>query len=309
MTLLYLSSPERGVIWREAFARAMPELTFVDGIEALANPADVRFIATWNAPSNIAQTYPNLEAILSVGAGVDQFNLSTLPAHVDVIRMVTPGLAQMMGDYTAMGVLAMHRDLPRHLSQQRAGQWSISPSVPARHRRVGVLGLGVLGQAALAALSPFGFPLAGWSRSLKDIAGVETFAGVDGLAGFLARSDILVCLLPLTDETRGILDAELFAMLPKGARLVHAGRGEHLDHGALLAALDSGQLEAAMLDVTAPEPLPLGHPFWTHPKVMLTPHIATFTDFEEGAICAIDSIQRHAAGLPIAGKVDRFRGY
>lgn len=309
MTLLYLSSSERGTIWRERFAREMPELAFVEGAEALNDPADVRYIATWDAPPDIAQTYPNLEMLLSVGAGVDQFDLTDLPAHVDVVRMVTPGLVQMMGDYVTMGVLAMHRDLPRHAQQQRDQKWSSAPLVMTHQRRVGVLGLGLLGQAALAALAPFGLPLAGWSRSQKDIDGVDTFAGPNGLEDFLARTDILVCLLPLTDETRGILNADLFAALPKGARLLHAGRGEHLDHDALLAALDSGQLEAAMLDVTDPEPLPQGHPFWSHPKIMLTPHIATFTDFEEGAICAIDSIKRHIAGLPIAGKVDRSRGY
>lgn len=309
MTLLYLSSPERGQIWREIFARDMPELTFVEGVEALNDPADVRFIATWDAPENITQTYPNLEMLLSVGAGVDQFNLTDLPEHVKIVRMVTPGLAQMMADYAAMGVLALHRDLLHHTLQQRAGQWSSGPSVMTRHRRVGVMGLGLLGQAALAALAPFGFPLAGWARSPKDIDGVETFAGPEALTDFLARTDILVCLLPLTGETRNILNTDLFAALPKGARLLHAGRGEHLDHDALLAALDSGQLGGAMLDVTNPEPLPDGHPFWTHPKMMLTPHIATFTDFQEGAICAIDSIRQHINGLPIAGMVDRSRGY
>lgn len=309
MTLLYLSSPERGQIWRDIFARDMPEVAFVEGTGAVQDPADVRFIATWNAPENIAQTYPNLEVLLSVGAGVDQFALTQLPEHVKIVRMVTPGLAEMMADYAAMGVLAMHRDLPRHVRQQRDGQWLCGPSMMARHRRVGVMGLGLLGQAALAALAPFGFPLAGWSRSAKDIDGVETFAGHDGLADFLVRTDILVCLLPLTDETRNILNADLFASLPKGARLVHAGRGEHLDHDAMLAALDNGQLEGVMLDVTNPEPLPQGHPFWTHPKVMLTPHIATFTDFREGANCAITSLRRHINGLPIEGQVDRSRGY
>lgn len=309
MTLLYLSSPERSIIWREIFARQMPELTFIEGIEALNDAADVRYIATWDAPPDIAKTYPNLEVLLSVGAGVDQFDLSDLPENVNVIRMVTPGLAQMMGGYVTMGVLAMHRDLPRHAQQQQAQKWPSGPTVMTRQRRVGVLGLGLLGKAALTALAPFGFPLAGWSRALKDIDGVETFAGPDGLADFLTRTDILVCLLPLTDETRGILNADLFAALPKGARLVHAGRGEHLDHDALLAALDSGQLDGAVLDVTDPEPLPQGHPFWAHPKIILTPHIATFTDFEEGAICAVDSIRRHIAGLPIAGKVNRSKGY
>jgi glyoxylate/hydroxypyruvate reductase A len=266
----------------------------------------VRYLVTWTAPERLAETYPNLRLVFSVGAGVDQFDLAALPPGVGVVRMLEPGLAEQMREYVTLGVLALHRDLPLYLDNQRARRWQAAANRPAAERRVGVMGLGTLGQAALAALTPFGFPLAGWSRSAKAIPGVDCFTDLDA---FLARTDILVCLLPLTPETTGLLDARLFARLPEGARLLHAGRGRQLDQAALLAALDSGRLAAAMLDVTDPEPLPAEHPLWVHPQVILTPHVACQTRAEDGAAHVIAGIRADRAGTPAPGLVDRERGY
>jgi len=208
-----------------------------------------------------------------------------------------------------MSVLALHRDLPTYIRQQREGRWAAHRVYPASKRRVGVLGLGVLGCAVLDQLRTLGFQLAGWSRTRRQIDGVACYAGREELPAMLAGTDILVCLLPLTQETRGILDAKLFQHLPRGVSLVHVGRGAHLDHQALLDALESGGLSSAVVDVTDPEPLPAGHPFWAHPKILLTPHIASMTQPETAVEQVLDNIRCHQAGAPLMGLVDRSRGY
>lgn len=305
MALLYLSSPERGAIWKRLLSDALPEVPFLDGADAVQDPEAVRFVACWIAPDDLFETYPNIELLISVGAGVDQFNFDTLPDHVQVVRMITPGIRDMIREYVTLGVLALHRDLPLYLDQQRHGNWRASRVQLARRRRVGVMGLGQLGSAALDALAPFSFQLSGWSRSRKEIAGVQTFAGTKELPAFLAQADITVCLLPLTPDTQSILNYGTFAQMPKGAALVHCGRGAHLDHDAVLAALNSGQLSSVMLDVTDPEPLPKGHPFWSHPGIILTPHVASETDFEEGALFCVEAITAHLAGAPVPGLVNK----
>lgn len=214
-----------------------------------------------------------------------------------------------MADYVTMATLMLHRDIPRYVDQQRNRDWTPIRVWPASRRRVGIMGLGVLGRAALAALAPFGFQLAGWSRSRHHIDGVTCHAGAEERAAFLARTDILVALLPLTEETRGVLDRDLFAQLPHGAALVNAGRGGHLVEADLLAALGTGQLSAAILDVTKSEPLPRDHALWRHPRVMLTPHIASMTQPETAALAVIDNIRRHRAGQAMVGVIDRRRGY
>lgn len=304
MAVLYLSDSLRGAVFQTAFAAALPDMPFHIG--QAPDPLAVRYLVTWTVPEDLAARFPNLRLIISVGAGVDQFDLAALPPEVGVVRMLEPGIPQQMQEYITLATLALHRDLPAYLGQQRAGLWQAGKNLPAAERRVGVMGLGQLGQAALTALQPFGFPLAGWSRSARQIDGVECFTD---LAAFLARTDLLICLLPLTAETEGMLNADLFAKLPRGARLVHAGRGKQLDHVALLEAMESGQISAAVLDVTAPEPLPADHPLWAHPRVILTPHIACQTRAVDGARHVIAAISADLAGQPVPGQIDRSRGY
>lgn len=306
-TFLYKADPVRGAEWADWFAQKAPHIDFRqwphDG-----DPAAVRYLAAWEPPADLSM-FPNLELIFSVGAGIDQFDFSTLPAGVPVLRMVEPGIIGGMVEYATLAVLSLHREWLAYRDQQRAGQWKALRVRPASSRRIGVLGLGVLAQAVLAQLRGFGFPCAGWSASQHNIAGVDCYAGAAALPEFLARTDILICLLPLTDATRAILDARLFAALPAGAALVNCGRGGHLVQDDLLAALDSGRLSAAVLDVCEPEPLPAGHPFWSHPNIMLTPHIASMTQPETAVDVVLENIRRHLAGEPLNGVVGRQRGY
>jgi len=225
------------------------------------------------------------------------------------VRMVEPGIVQGMVEYVTHAVLDLHRDMPAYRRAQQKRQWQPLPVHTAADCRVGVLGLGSLGQAVLAQLVAMGFDAAGWSRSRRDLPGVRCHAGADELGTFLARTQILVCLLPLTDATRGVLSEALFARLPPGASLVHVGRGPQLVAEDLLNALDAGQLAEAVLDVTDPEPLLESDPLWRHPRVRITPHIASMTQPQTAARVVIDNLRRHAQGEALVGLVDRARGY
>lgn len=308
MTLLYKSDPVRGAVWAELIAARMPALPFRIWPD-IGDPREVRYLAAWQPPEDLATRFPNLEVLFATGAGTDHFDFSLIPESLPVVRMVESGIIQGMVEYVTLAVLSIHRDWRRYLEQQREGQWQVHRVHPAASRRVGVLGLGVLGRAVLASLGGFGFSCAGWSRSQQEIDGVDCYDGADGLQQFLARTDILICLLPLTDSTRGILSKPLFDQLPQGATVINVGRGGHLVQDDLLRALEEGNVGKAILDVCEPEPLPPGHPFWSHPNVQLTPHIASMTQPETAVEAVLDNIRRHREGLPMNGLVDRARGY
>ncbi|WBU57765.1 2-hydroxyacid dehydrogenase [Paracoccus sediminicola] len=308
MSFLLLSQEDRVRVFRKVFARELPDLHFASD-PADVDPRQLRFLMAWQFPDDLARRYPNLELVLSTGAGIDQLIGAALPAGARLVRMVESGVASLVRDYVVMSVLALHRDLPGYLQQQRAQIWQTRDFVWADQRRVGFLGLGEMARGPIEVLRGMGFKLAGWSRSEKTIDGVETYAGPDGLDAMLAGTDILVCLLPLTAETRHILDARLFAKLPRGAGLVQAGRGGHQDQAALLAALDSGQLGAAFIDVAETEPLPKGDPLWSHPRVILTPHAAGNTRAETAAEATAANIRRYLDGEDPVGLVDPDKGY
>jgi len=306
--VLYRADPVRGAIWKEVFSAQAPDLAFHIWPDMPA-AADVHYLVAWEAPHDLLAALPNLELLFSTGAGVDQFDFAAIPPEVSVVRMVEPGITDSVVEYVTLAVLAAHRDLIDYRNLQAARRWHPMPLKPAGQRRIGVMGVGHLGKAVLDRLAPFGFALRAWSRSAAPRAGVETFTGAAALPKFLGGCDILVCLLPLTPETQGLLGARELALLPRGACLINAARGRIVDQAALLTALDDGQLGSAILDVVDPEPLPAEHPFWQHPRVLLTPHVAGMTRPDTAAQVVIDAIRAQQRGERPAHLIDRDRRY
>lgn len=309
-TLLFSSQVDDPETWTAALKRRMPELA-VRVWPEVGNPAEIDVALVWRYPQGDLKRYPNLKLIYSLGAGVDHIlDDPDLPAGVPLARIVDPaGLTAGMTEYVLLSVLRYHRHLPDYERQQRERRWKKLPIPIAARRRIGILGLGELGRDAGMKLAALGFPVAGWSRSPKSVPGLESFAGETMLPAFLARTDILVCLLPLTPTTMGIINARTLSLLPRGAYVINAARGGHVVDSDLIAALDSGQIAGATLDVFHTEPLPQDHPFWTHPKVTVTPHIASTTNPETAGEQIIANIRRLIAGGPLLHLVDRDAGY
>jgi glyoxylate/hydroxypyruvate reductase A len=309
MALLFISKVDSPEDWTRAFGKLMPELEVRVWPEA-GNKADIEVALVWRPPSEALLDLPNLKFIASLGAGVDHlFRDTRLPDGVPVTRFVDDDLTAMMTEYAVLHVLACHRRLPEYLEMQPKAEWRELPQSLARERKVGVLGLGVLGGAAARKLAGFGFDVAGWSRTRKVLPGVTCFAGADGFKPFLARTEILLCLLPLTPATEGIINRETLAALPKGAAFVNLGRGGHVVEADLLAALESGRLRAAVLDVFRTEPLPPESPFWRQPRVIVTPHVASITNPESGARKVVENLARIRRGEPPLDQVDPSVGY
>lgn len=302
MALLFMSTPARLPVWQQMFDAA--GLRMIAGEDAVTDPAEVTAIACWIPPADLTR-YPNLRVVLSVGAGVDHF--PPLPDGVALVRTLASGIEAMVRDWVVMASLMLHRDMPSYLQQAREGLWQSRPVRLASSRRIGIMGMGRIGALAASSLAALGFEVAGMSRRGRD--GAVPIYPADRLDAFLARTDLLICLLPLTDETRGILGRQTFAALPRGAALVHAGRGPHLDPEALRDALEAGQLAGAILDVTEPEPLPQDHWMWRDPRIVITPHVAAQTDAAEGAQHAIAVMRALQDGAPLPGQVDRALGY
>ncbi|MGI9433784.1 MAG: 2-hydroxyacid dehydrogenase [Geminicoccaceae bacterium] len=264
----------------------------------------------WTPPRDFFRGLKNLKAIIVPGAGVDQLwrGGEALP-DVPVIRLTDPLMAMRMAEYVLAMVLNHHRQLGVYRGQQARHLWARHHHPDPGDIKVGVMGLGVLGAAAVHHLSAIGYDVAGWSRRPKAIPGVRTFAGDAQFSAFLAASAILVCLLPLTDATRGILNQGTFAALADGAYVINAARGAHLIAPDLLAALEQGKLSGAALDVFEDEPLPASSLLWDHPKITVTPHIASLSNPTTGAGQIVDVLQRLERGEALGYRVDRTAGY
>jgi glyoxylate/hydroxypyruvate reductase len=300
--------------WRRRLAALLPS----HNIATLDEPFDrasIRYALSWRHPPGALARLPNLRAIFSLGAGVDHLFADPAPPDCGIVRVVDPDLTDRMSEWVVMHALAHLRQLRRYERQQRQRIWADDDYQPkAAEVQVGVLGLGVLGRDAASKLSAVGFKVAGWSGSEKSLPGVACFHGPGGLDRMLALTDMLVVLLPLTDATRGMIDASLLGKLRQGGRLggpilINAGRGGLQVEADILAALDSGRLKGASLDVFEREPLPAESRLWTHPAVYVSPHNASVSTPEAIAAFVAAQIKAHERGEPLSHVVDRRRGY
>ena len=300
--------------WQRPLAKLAPDRRVVVAGRDDYDPAEVRYALAWKPPEGLLAGLPNLRTIFSLGAGVDHIlGDPTLP-DVPLARIVDPDLTMRMTEWVVLQVLFHHRRTFGYMRQQQERHWDEIRQPAAKDVRVGVMGLGVLGRDAVEVIARLGFDTAGWSRSPQEIPGVACFHGEAGFDAFLARTDILVSLLPLTPETRGLIDRRLLAKLPRdgalgGAVLINAGRGGQQVEADVLAALDDGTLIGASLDVFETEPLPADSPFWSHPKVLVYPHVAAVSDANALTRLILRQIERVEAGLPPEHLVDRARGY
>jgi glyoxylate/hydroxypyruvate reductase A len=294
-----------------AFRRHCPDIDLRLGA-ALGNLAEIDAAVCWYPPHGLLARLPRLQLVQSVGAGVDHIMADPdLPPQLPVCRIVDPQMAAGMCAYVAWAVIQQQRGLGRSMENAAAHRWQDLPVAAPGSHCIGIAGLGTLGLACANALRAIGYQVRGWSRNPRPeaAAGVDTYHGPGQLADFLAGCDTLVCLLPLTPQTRGFLGAKVFARLPRGAHLVNVGRGEHLVEADLLDALASGQLASATLDAFEQEPLPAAHPFWAHPGIVVTPHIATRTDIAVIARQTLDNLAMLRRGQLPPNLIDRTRAY
>jgi glyoxylate/hydroxypyruvate reductase A len=315
MALLYLLNNWDADLWAQTMRRQAPDLDIRVWPKETGRIEDIRYAVAWLPPADVLKSLPNLKVIFSLGAGVDAILKDpTLPEGVPIARVNDPDLTMRMSEYVVMQVLMHHRQQRRLDENQRKRIWDSFPTHAASALTVGIMGLGVMGGDAARKVAGMGFKVVGWSRTRKIIPQVECFAGAAEFDSFLQRTNILVCLLPHTPETTGLINRDVIRKLSRkgplgGPILINAGRGKQQVEKDILAALDSGELQAATLDVFQTEPLPQDSPFWNHPKVTVTPHVAADSNPDTITAYVLGQIRRHQKGLPVENIVDRKRGY
>ncbi len=307
-TLVFYSEFDSFEEWSGLLAPYLPGVTICRA-EAVTDTNDVHYALAWKPPRNFFAPYPNLKLLVNLGAGVDSLTGRDDLPDIPIVRLSDPDMARMMAGYVLFAVLRYARDIPAFERAQREKRWHyLHPRVPGSIR-VGVLGLGELGSRSANELARQGFDVRGWSRSQKQITGIQCSSGLLSLDRFLSESDILVVMLPLTPETQGLLTAERLEKLPQGASFINVSRGAIVDQSALTAALQSGQIAEATLDVFDREPLPPENKLWQMDNVLITPHLASVAIPASAALQVADNILRCVRGEPVTNQVFPERGY
>ena len=308
MSLLLIAKNRDMNPWKEALLDVDPHLD-IEIWPRVENKERVTFAVSWNHPEKVLPNYANLAVISSLGAGVDHIiKDSTLVGAVKICRVMIPSLKEQMAEYVLNAIYNYRFNTAKYVDQKREGFWSAHNAISKSDCAIGVMGLGEMGEAVCELLISTGYEVHGWSKSKKEIKGIHTYS-LGELDIFLSKTNILVCLLPLTKETEGILDLELLKKLKKPAYLVNAARGSHLIEEDLIYALDTGVVEGATLDVFEKEPLPANHLFWNRPRIMITPHSASITDPTEAAKVIVENYKRSLSGMELLFEVDRQKGY
>jgi len=297
--------------WQRLFAEMVPDLRVCGWQDEGVDPAHVHYVLVWEPETGRIAQYPNLRLIASSAAGVDHILADTaLPAHLPIIRMVTPETVQRMADFVVLSALMLLRQMPSIFRAQSEARWDEGlTGKMSTETTVGILGLGQLGSNAARKLAAVGFPVQGWSRSAKAIEDVHCLYGESGFETLIASSDILINLLPDTASTRHLLNAGVFSRMRPGSALINVGRANQIDQDALLNALNSGHLAGAVLDVFENEPLRVAHPFWTHPAVIVTPHIASAVSLPGKARQVASVIAADRNGQPLPNLYNSAQGY
>ena len=307
--LLLIVTGEDPNPFRAALKQTLPQLTVYTDGESF-DPGSIAYALCWKPRSGLLGTLPNLRAIFSMAAGIDHILADpALPPSPPIVRMIHDQTREQMRDYVMHVVLHYFRRMDVAARQQAARQWRFLAIPSKADVKIGLLGLGEMGRAAAKGLVELGFSVQGWARSQKAIPGIDCFSGPDGLKAMLPGTNVLISLLPATQDTVGLLNKDIFDTLPPGAVFVNLGRGNHLVPQDLLASLDSGHLSGATLDVYAPEPMPEDDTLWSHPLVRITPHFASEPTAQMIAEAVVSNIRRLQHGLPAEPTGDRKRGY
>ena len=308
MSLLLIAPNKNMNLWKESILELDSNID-VEVWPRVEHKERINFAVSWRHPKNVLNGYPNLKAITSLGAGVNHLlEDDAISEHVKLARVVTPSLKEQLAEYVLSAVLNYRNYISRYVDQKREGYWGPHDAIAKRDCVIGVMGLGEMGIETVQVLNNNGYQVIGWSKTKKQIDGVETFIH-NQLNEFLAKTNILVCMLPLTPETRGVLNLDVFKKLKQPAYLINVGRGEHLVEEDLIYGIDTGALAGACLDVFEEEPLPSHHLFWNRPKIMITPHIGAITNPKEAVAQIVENYKRTLSGMDLINQVNREKGY
>jgi glyoxylate/hydroxypyruvate reductase len=309
MAIVIVSDFANPTPWIEALQKADPEVEVLM-LEQVKDRSQVEFALAWNHPPGIFREFPNLKTISSMGAGVDHLLKDPdIPAQINIVRIIDPQLSQDMFEFALAVIMSRVKNLVHFRENQQQKVWKKKRYLRMDQVRIGVMGTGVIGHHVASNLHRVGFSVSGWSRSEGHPTAYKKYFGEEQLENFLQNTDILICLLPLTSSTKGIINKKQLGMLPQGAWVVNLGRGGHVNEQDLIEMLNSGHLDGANLDVFNEEPLPPDHPLWANPKIYITPHIASLTDPESVAPQIMENYRRTLQNEPLMNLVDRKKGY